>query len=169
MLLPMPAKLQNRYITPVYFLGARVICEVRGPVTIVGLSDGLIRWPIGLSDGQTELIVYRGLAKAVREELAAAVAAHWKVPVAKLTAWRLELDKPPPVKQPRPGKQPQPIRRRRRVGRPPITHVWTPEEDEIVRSLPQGEAARKLGVSTDLIRRRRIRIGVGLHDLLRRS
>ena len=54
------------YLTPVISRGARVMCEVRGLVKIVGLSDGPIPWPIGERDRKQALIVYKGLARAVR-------------------------------------------------------------------------------------------------------
>jgi len=68
----MPA--QFSYVTPVFFRGARVPCEVRGVVTIVGLSDGPLPWPIGEQDGVLELVVYRGLAAAVKSSEPEAVA-----------------------------------------------------------------------------------------------
>jgi hypothetical protein len=43
---------------------------VRGIVTIVGLSDGPLSWPIGDLDGVRDFIVYRGLAKALGVEQA---------------------------------------------------------------------------------------------------
>jgi hypothetical protein len=159
----MPPKLQNRYVIPVYFVGARVICEVRGPVTIVGLSEGPIRWPIGLSDGKQELIVYRGLAKAVREEFSAAVAAHWNTSLKMVRKWKAHLDNPPVVEPPKPIKRP---RRPPRGGTP---HQWTPEEDEIVRTKMTGEARKLLGVSVPTVIKRREQLGVGLHDLLGRG
>jgi hypothetical protein len=79
---------QNRYVTPVYFLGARVICEIRGLVRIVGLSDGPMPWPIGEQDYKRELIVYRGLARALRTEGAAAIATAWGVPLETVETWQ---------------------------------------------------------------------------------
>jgi hypothetical protein len=159
----MPRAPQRRYVTPVYFLGARVTCKVRGVVEIVGLSSGPHPWPVGRQDWKQELIVYKGLAKAVREESPEFVAARWGVPVETVVEWKSHLDKPPVVESPKP------IKRRRRIGRPPHTHVWTPEEDEIIRTTATGKAQKLLGVSAPTIIKRRRLLGVGLHDLLRRG
>ena len=64
------------YRTPLFRLGQRVDDERRGQVRIVGVSDGRIPWPIGVARGSRSLVVYRGLARAVRREAAAAVM-HW--------------------------------------------------------------------------------------------
>ena len=156
----MPPTLRNRYFTPVYFLGARVICEVRGVVEIVGLSNSAHPWPVGEQDGKLDLIVYRGLAKAVREELPDAVAARWGVNVEAVEAWKAHLDMPQVVESRKP------ITRRRRVSCQPHKHKWMPEEDEIVRTTPTMEAAKILGVSKSLLGRRRMQLHVGLHHLL---
>ena len=118
-----------------HFLGARVPCEVRGIVEIVGLSQGPHPWPVGHKDGKEDLVVYRGLASAVRDESPDAVAARWGVPVEAVVEWKSHLDKAAEVKPPKP------IMRGRRIGRPPHTRQWTPQEDEIVRTTMLGEAA----------------------------
>jgi len=162
----MPPKLQNRYVTPVYFLGARVICEVRGPVTIVGLSEGLIRWPIGEMNGKAELVVYRGLAKALREEAAGAVAAHFGAPLTTVKKWVARLNRPAPELPQWNDGLPRPRYARRT--RDAKARQWTPEEDEIVRTKMMGEAQKLLGVAASTISKRRRQLGVGLHDLLGR-
>ena len=54
-----------------------VLCEVRGEMDITGMIDAPIPWPIGKGGaGRHSLIVYKGLAKAVRREPNQAVA-HW--------------------------------------------------------------------------------------------
>jgi len=85
------AKLRYRYVTPVYASGARVECEVRGLVQIVGLSDGPLPWPIGELNGVRELIVYRGLAKALIVESPDAIAEMWGVPVTTARRWQTAL------------------------------------------------------------------------------
>jgi len=159
----MPRAPQRRYVTPVYFVGARVTCQVRGVVEIVGLSDGPYPWPVGRLDWKLELIVYKGLAKAVRDESPEFVAARWGVSVETVVEWKAHLNNPPVVEPPKPSK------RRRRIGRPPNTHQWTPEEDAIIRTTMMGEAAKLLGVTAATISKRRRQLGVGLHDLLRRG
>ena len=67
------------YRTPRYRIGSTVVCEVLGEVVIVGTSDGRIPWPLARMKGQRgrpSLVVYRGLAKAVRRESNIAIR-HW--------------------------------------------------------------------------------------------
>lgn len=67
------------YKTPVFRYGATVVCEVRGEVRIVGLSDDRIPWPIGRPQGTRAgraLVVYKGLARAIRKESGIAVC-YW--------------------------------------------------------------------------------------------
>src|SRR5437762_3415218 len=53
------------YITPIVAEGVVVECEVRGLVTVVGISDAPIPWPIGERDGDRQPIVFKALARAV--------------------------------------------------------------------------------------------------------
>jgi hypothetical protein len=56
------------YRTPRFAYGSGVFCEVRGRVTVYGLSDGPIPWPVGKRGRAKALVVYKGLAKALRRE-----------------------------------------------------------------------------------------------------
>jgi hypothetical protein len=56
------------YHTPRFRYGQRVECLARGDVTIVGLSDGRIPWPIGQARRGKSFVLYRDLARAVRRE-----------------------------------------------------------------------------------------------------
>jgi hypothetical protein len=67
------------YKTPRFKLGACVEDEIRGEVTIVGLTDARIPWPIGLKGKARAYIVYGALARAVRRESAQAVMHWWGV------------------------------------------------------------------------------------------
>src|SRR5437764_11770899 len=67
------------YVTPVCVVGAVIECEVRGLVTITRLSDGPMPWPVGEREGREELVVFKGLARAVRQESPSAVSAAWGV------------------------------------------------------------------------------------------
>jgi hypothetical protein len=70
-------RLLGTYRTPRFRYGNSVRCEVRGEVVIVGLSDGPIPWLVGeRRRGRPCLVVYRGLARAVRRQAEQAVA-HW--------------------------------------------------------------------------------------------
>jgi hypothetical protein len=64
------------YATPQFRIGDVITDELRGDVTIVGLSDGLIPWPIGRTNksrGQKSLILFGDLARAVKDESLSAV------------------------------------------------------------------------------------------------
>src|SRR6266699_2227777 len=82
------------YVTPVCVVGAVVECEVRGLVTVVRASDGSIAWPVGERDGREELIVFKGLARAIRVESAEAVAAAWGVSVHAAEQWHAACRRP---------------------------------------------------------------------------
>lgn len=72
-------------------MGAIVQCEVRGEVKIVGLSDGPIPWPIGKKGGAKSLVVYKDLAKALRNESCQAVGHWWGLSRAPISIWRKAL------------------------------------------------------------------------------
>jgi hypothetical protein len=88
-------KLLGTYHTPRFRYGRRVQCQVRGNVTIVGLTDARISWPVcsgvGESSGRTSLAVYKDLARAVRRESAQAIAHWWGVSVQTVSKWRKVL------------------------------------------------------------------------------
>jgi hypothetical protein len=49
---------------------------------------------------------------------------------------------------------------RRRGTLVPGTRVWTPEEDELVRTLPRNEAARRTGRTRGAVSKRRAALGL---------
>jgi hypothetical protein len=62
-------RLIGKYRTPRFRIGQHVFCEVRGEMVITGMTDAPIPWPVGKRGrGRHTLIVYKGLAKAVRRE-----------------------------------------------------------------------------------------------------
>jgi hypothetical protein len=70
-------KLHGIYRTPRFRLGAKVKCRVRGELTIVGITDARIPWPLGKNcRGANSLVVYGDLARAVRRESVSAIR-HW--------------------------------------------------------------------------------------------
>ena len=92
-----PPKLLGRYRTPRFRIGDVVRCARRGEVRIVGLSDAPIPWPTGqlLRGGRRPaLILYGGLAEAVRRESAEAVMHSWGVKHATVWLWRKALGVP---------------------------------------------------------------------------
>jgi hypothetical protein len=85
-------RLLGKYRTPRFRYGRKVLCAVRGEVTIVGMTEAPIPWPVGKGGrGRHSLVVYKGLAKAVRLESNQAVAYWWGVDVQTVSKWRKAL------------------------------------------------------------------------------
>jgi hypothetical protein len=85
-------QLLGTYKTPRFRYGRKVFCEVRGEVTICGLSDAPIPWPIGKRGrSRNSLVVFKDLAKAVRRESNQAVAYWWGVTPQTVSKWRKAL------------------------------------------------------------------------------
>ena len=66
-------RLLGTYRTPRFRIGQRVRCLVRGEVIITGMTDTPIPWPIGKVGQGRSLVVYKGLAKAIRRESSLAI------------------------------------------------------------------------------------------------
>lgn len=207
------------YATPQFEYGDVVMDEVRGEMTIVGLTDARIPWQIGKRPkGQKTIVVYAGLADAVRKEANITVC-HWRgITPQTVSKWRRALD----VERMTPGssallsdyfdsdrktvmyaarvpKYRDPGRsekiRQSRLGKPRPKHVveamraahvgkpwtaekrkkmleackrrhpcsyapWTPEEDELVRSLSIRKVIALTGRPRGVIERRREQLGV---------
>ena len=93
-MIPKTAKLHfGPYNIPSFRYGRKVNCEVRGEVTIVGLSDARIPWPLGRVHGNNNrgLIIYGALARAVRRESNLAVCYWWGVTPQTVSKWRKAL------------------------------------------------------------------------------
>jgi hypothetical protein len=213
-------RLLGTYRTPRFRYGRKVICEVRGEVTIVGLTDAPIPWPVGKRGrGRHSLVVYKGLARAIRRESEQAICRWWGVCPTTVWKWRKALgvgiategtsrlhretigrtgeamraqgakkarDPERCLKisearrgKPRPPHVVEAIRQiwlgshlteetRRRMSEAhrkrgtmvPGTIPWTPEEDELVKTLPAEEAAKRTGRSLSAVYARRSRVGV---------
>jgi hypothetical protein len=80
------------YRTPRFGYGKVAFCEVRGQVTICGLSDAPIPWPVGKRGRAKALVVYKGLANAVRRESNLAVCHWWGVSPQTVSLWRKALE-----------------------------------------------------------------------------
>jgi hypothetical protein len=59
--------LLGTYKTPRFRYGQAAFCEVRGEVTLVGLTDAPIPWPVGKRGRALSLVVSKGLARVVRD------------------------------------------------------------------------------------------------------
>jgi hypothetical protein len=80
------------YAAPRFKYGQRVTDEARGEVEIVGLSDAKIPWPTAklttIVSRKAGLVIYKGLAKALRTESATAICYWWGVTAQTVSKWR---------------------------------------------------------------------------------
>jgi hypothetical protein len=76
----------GKYATPRFRCGASVVCQARGEVEIVGLSDAPIPWPIGKRGRHKAIVLYGALVRAVRRESSLAIQ-HW-FRVGPYTVWK---------------------------------------------------------------------------------
>jgi hypothetical protein len=213
-------RLLGKYRTPRFRIGQRVRCLVHGEVIITGMTEAPIPWPIGKGGrGRHSLVVYKGLARALRRESEQAICHWWGVRTTTVWKWRKALGvgiatpgtsrlhreyawKPGIVEgrrrasakardpkrcrkiaearrgKPRPPHVLETIRRahlgthhseeaRRRMSEVhkrrgtlvPGTKLWTPEEDELLRTLARAEVAKRTGRSVRGVRIRRRKLG----------
>jgi len=69
-----------------------VRCQIRGEMVITGITDAPIPWPVGKRGrGRHSLIVYKGLAKAIRRESNLAICHWWGVCPTAIWKWRRAL------------------------------------------------------------------------------
>jgi hypothetical protein len=86
--------LHGPYAAPRCRPGKRLMCGVRGAVIVCGLSAGRIPWPVGKRGRAKALIVFGGLARAVRTESNQAVCHWWGVTPQTVSRWRRLLGVP---------------------------------------------------------------------------
>ena len=80
------------YRTPRVRVGQTVECEVRGPVVVVSIADSPIQWPWGKRGrGRRSPVVYKGLAKALRDEMGTDICRAWGISSQTVTKWRKRL------------------------------------------------------------------------------
>jgi hypothetical protein len=85
-------RLLGKYTAPRFRNGQHVYCQVRGEMVITGITDAPIPWPIGRrGGGRHSLLVYKGLARAVRRESNQAVAYWWGSTPQTISKWRKAL------------------------------------------------------------------------------
>jgi hypothetical protein len=88
-------RLLSKYKTPRFRIGRKVFCEIRGEVTICGINDTPIPWPLcKRGRGSRSLVVYKDLLKALRRESNQAIAHWWGVAVVTVSKWRRFLGIP---------------------------------------------------------------------------
>jgi hypothetical protein len=83
--------LLGTYRTPRFRSGRKVLCAVRGEVTIVGLTDAPIPWPLGKRGRGRSLVVFKDLAKAIRRESNQAICCWWGLTPRTISKWRKAL------------------------------------------------------------------------------
>jgi hypothetical protein len=79
------------YKTPTYKYGKVVQDEIRGEVTIIGTLDSKIPWPVFQGPSSRLHVIYKDLARAIRQESNQAVAHWWGVTPQTVTKWRKAL------------------------------------------------------------------------------
>ena len=84
-------KLLGKYKSPRFRYGQVVRCEVRGEVRIVGLTDAPIPWPVTVKGRVRSLVIYKGLARAIRRESGVAVCHHRGITNQTVSKWRAVL------------------------------------------------------------------------------
>ena len=88
-------KLHGTYRTPRFRIGAKVTCQVRGELRIVGVSEGRIPWPLGNGRrGARSLVVDGDLARAIRRESVSAICYWFGVHDVTVWKWRKALAVP---------------------------------------------------------------------------
>jgi hypothetical protein len=87
-------RLLGTYRTPRFRLDSRVFCWVRGEVTVCGMTDAPIPWPIGKCRQGRSLVVYKDLARAVLQESNLAVCHWWGITPQTVTKRRKALGVP---------------------------------------------------------------------------
>jgi len=78
--------LLETYATPRFRYGKFVMCEMRGEIKIVGLTDAPIPWPIGKKGRHKAIVLYGDLVEALRRESSQAIQ-YW-FGVGSFTVWK---------------------------------------------------------------------------------
>ena len=134
-------KLLGTYRTPQVRVGAVLACEARDcDVIVIGYTDAPIPWPVGYPwarGGRPGLIVYGGLARAVRREANQAVGHWFGVGPSVVARWRALLGVA--------GLTAGSARLRRAVGRDPgrrgkiaAAHLGQPRPRHVIEAMTAG-------------------------------
>jgi hypothetical protein len=87
-------RLLGTYLTPRVRMGTLLSCEARDcEGIVVGYLAGKIPWPVGrrMGSGSRGLVVFGGLARAIRRESAQAVKHWWGVGRSSVWRWQMAL------------------------------------------------------------------------------
>jgi hypothetical protein len=86
--------LLGTYHTPSFRYGDVVFCQMRGEVTLVGLSKGRIPWLLRkrAKGGSSSPVIYDALAQALQRESRAAICYWWGVTGQTVTKWRKAMN-----------------------------------------------------------------------------
>jgi DNA-binding Xre family transcriptional regulator len=174
------------YTAPAVEIGEQIEDEVRGPVTVSTWSKGRIPWPCLRTEGRSAFILCGDLARAVRNESSLAIQYWWGVGPATVHRWRKSLGighRTPGTAQLHRAWQPEKLTpqvaargREKSIGaesraKMSLTvrtrgfyhhdqKVWTPEEESLLGTIPDREAAEKLGRSPKSVGMWRRRLGI---------
>lgn len=175
------------YKPPAVHVGQLVECSLRGPVVVRGWSPARISWP-WYRVTMPALILCGDLERAVRTESAWAIIHWWGISSATVTAWRkflgVRIDNPGGLRlkrawvpetltedqrdrgralahQPEPMAQMVATRRARGGGN---RKPWTPQEDALLGTIPDPQAAQRLGRAQSLVGIRRRTLGIPAVD-----
>ncbi|MBY0528015.1 MAG: hypothetical protein K2R98_31750 [Gemmataceae bacterium] len=87
--------LHGPYRTPRCRVGkTKLLCELRGWVTVQRLSDGRIPWPQTIVGRNRAFILTGDLARAVERKSATAICHWWGVTAQTVTKWRKVIEVP---------------------------------------------------------------------------
>lgn len=95
---PPPSLIRGPYAPPPCEPGSSLHCQLRGWVTVRGLTDARIPWPWthdtldGGTGSKRSLVLAGDLLSAVRVESVAAIAYHWGVDRKIVSRWRHALE-----------------------------------------------------------------------------
>jgi hypothetical protein len=186
-----PPLLRGSYTPPALRRGDRADCLVRDRTLVVSSwSDAPIPWPRGCppvqSPGSASLIVDEELARAVRQESAAAIRYWWGVSNRTVAKWRKALGvdrgnnegsrtliraattKARSAQNPIRSagyrqKQRENIARRRASGMGPelVTgKAWTPEHQSLLGTMPDQEVASRTGHPVSSVKTKRLQLRI---------
>jgi hypothetical protein len=147
------------YHLPRCRVGGKLFCELRGWVTVGGMTAAPVPWPYAKARGAHSLILTRDLVAAVRTEAEIVVCHLFGVSSNTVWKWRKALGVPHATPGTSELKAASKRGVRRQTGR---VRAWTAYTDDLVRTLPPKAAAKRLRRSMAAVYARRQLLGVGI-------